>query len=192
MSIKLTSAYKSIGEVVNILNNEEPKNKKINAHTIRFWQTQFTQLKPKIFNNNRRYYDKNSIELLKFIKFLLKSEGMTIQGVKKHLNQNKSNLDDFFITSIRTKYFKTKLSNLKNIDGFDLRKESLLFKAFLLSSSPGLFIEEMSKIQRKFLFVDTFEINLSKSPIIFMFSSNTFRKFSSVIICCTTLDLLSI
>ena len=52
-----------------------------------------------------------------------------------------------------------KLSNLKNIDGFDLRKESLLFKAFLLSSSPGLFIEEMSKIQRKFLFVDTFEVN---------------------------------
>ena len=115
MSIKLTSAYKSIGEVVNILNNEEPKNKKINAHTIRFWQTQFTQLKPKIFNNNRRYYDKNSIELLKFIKFLLKSEGMTIQGVKKHLNQNKSNLDDPLFNSIRAKYFRNKLSNLKSI-----------------------------------------------------------------------------
>ncbi len=52
-----------------------------------------------------------------------------------------------------------KLSNFKNIEGFDLRKQSLLFKAFLLSSSPGLFIEEMSKIQRKFLFVDTFEVN---------------------------------
>ena len=53
--------------------------------------------------------------MLKFIKFLLKSEGMTIQGVKKHLNQNKSNLDDSFITSIRAKYFKIKLSNLKEI-----------------------------------------------------------------------------
>ena len=52
-----------------------------------------------------------------------------------------------------------KSSNLKIIEGFDLKKESLLFKAFLLSSSPGLFIEEMSKIQRKFLFVDTFEVN---------------------------------
>ena len=72
-------------------------------------------IKPKVFSNNRRYYDAKSIEILKFIKFLLKSEGMTIQGVKKHLNQNKSNLDDYIFTSIRTKYFKNKLSNLKNI-----------------------------------------------------------------------------
>ena len=40
---------------------------------------------------------------------------MTIQGVKKHLNNNKSNLDDFLITSIRAKYFKSKLTTLKNI-----------------------------------------------------------------------------
>ena len=115
MTVKLSSAYKSIGEVVKILNNVEPVSSKINAHTLRFWETQFTQLKPKIFNNNRRYYDSSTIEMLKFIKFLLKSEGMTIQGVKKHLNQNKSNLDDSFITSIRAKYFKIKLSNLKEI-----------------------------------------------------------------------------
>tara|TARA_Y100001958_G_C21016060_1_gene394334 strand:- start:235 stop:600 length:366 start_codon:yes stop_codon:yes gene_type:complete len=115
MTAKLSSAYKSIGEVVKILNNAEPVTSKINTHTLRFWETQFTQLKPKIFNNNRRHYDSSTIEVLKFIKFLLKSEGMTIQGVKKHLNQKKSNLDDSFITSIRTKYFKNKLSNLKNI-----------------------------------------------------------------------------
>ena len=40
---------------------------------------------------------------------------MTIQGVKKHLNINKSNLDDTLLTSIRAKYFKNKLSNLKSI-----------------------------------------------------------------------------
>ena len=115
MQNKLSSAYKTIGEVVKILNNHDPKSVKINAHTIRFWETQFSQLKPKIFNNNRRYYDSSSVEILKFIKFLLKSEGLTIQGVKKHLNNNKSNLDDFLITSIRTKYFKSKLTTLKNI-----------------------------------------------------------------------------
>ena len=65
--------------------------------------------------NNRRYYDFNSIEILKFIKFLLKSEGMTIDGVKKHLNQNKSNLDDPVFNSIRAKYLKNKLNNIKNI-----------------------------------------------------------------------------
>tara|TARA_Y100000590_G_scaffold306969_1_gene346465 strand:- start:87 stop:452 length:366 start_codon:yes stop_codon:yes gene_type:complete len=115
MSIKLSSAYKTIGEVVKILNKIEPEEVQINAHTIRFWETKFNQLKPKVFNNNRRYFDNRSIEILKLIKFLLKSEGMTIQGVKKHLNQNKSNLDDSVFSSIRTKYFRNKLSNLKNI-----------------------------------------------------------------------------
>ena len=114
MSAKLTSAYKTIGEAVKILNNEEPKNVKVSSHTIRFWEKQFIQLRPKVVNN-RRYYNSTKLELLKFIKFLLKSEGMTIQGVKKHLNLNKSNLDDSFITSIKAKYFKIKLSNLKNI-----------------------------------------------------------------------------
>tara|TARA_B100000029_G_scaffold442225_1_gene460496 strand:- start:210 stop:575 length:366 start_codon:yes stop_codon:yes gene_type:complete len=115
MSIKLSSAYKTIGEVVKILNKIEPEEVQINAHTIRFWETKFNQLKPKVFNNKRRYFDNRSIEILKLIKFLLKSEGMTIQGVKKHLNQNKSNLDDSVFSSIRTKYFRNKLSNLKNI-----------------------------------------------------------------------------
>ena len=115
MSIKTSSAYKTIGEVVKILNNEDPKEVKIYTHTLRFWETQFPKLKPKIFNNNRRYYDSSTIEILKLIKFLLKKEGMTIQGVKNHLNQNKSNLDDSLFTSIKAKYFKSKLSKLKII-----------------------------------------------------------------------------
>jgi len=65
MSFKLSSAYKSIGEVVKILNNEEPKQTKVNAHTIRFWETQFNQIKPKVFNNKRRHYDDKNIEVLK-------------------------------------------------------------------------------------------------------------------------------
>ena len=115
MSIKSHSAYKTIGEVVDIINKADPQNVKINAHTLRYWEKQFTKLKPKIFNNKRRYYDFDSIEILKFIKFLLKSEGMTIEGVKKHLNQNKSNLDDSVFNSIRANYLKNKLSDIKKI-----------------------------------------------------------------------------
>ena len=115
MSTKLSSAYKTIGEVVKILDTTEPIEIKINTHTLRFWEKQFNQIKPKIFNNKRRYYDSSSVEYLKLIKFLLKSEGMTIQGVKKHLNQNKSNLDDSLFNTIKAKYFKSRLSNLSNI-----------------------------------------------------------------------------
>tara|TARA_Y100001935_G_scaffold247255_1_gene242919 strand:+ start:853 stop:1218 length:366 start_codon:yes stop_codon:yes gene_type:complete len=115
MKTKLFGAYKTIGEVVDILNKTEPNEVKINAHTLRFWETQFNKLKPKVFNNNRRHYDHQSIELLKLIKFLLKSEGMTIEGVKKHLNRNKSQLDDSVFNSIKAKYFKNKLINIKTI-----------------------------------------------------------------------------
>tara|TARA_B100000676_G_C17762967_1_gene672574 strand:+ start:243 stop:605 length:363 start_codon:yes stop_codon:yes gene_type:complete len=114
MPSKLSIAYKTIGEVVKILNDTEPKEIKITTHTIRFWETQFKQLKPKIINN-RRYYDLPLVETLKFIKFLLKSEGLTINGVKKHLNQNKTNLDDSILTTIKTKYFKNRLTRVKNI-----------------------------------------------------------------------------
>ena len=112
---KVDNAYKTIGEVVKILDLKNKSGQKTATHTIRFWEKEFNQIKPKFFNNNRRHYDTSSIAVLKLIKFLLKSEGMTIQGVKKHLNQNKSNLDDSVFSSIRTKYFRNRLSNLKNI-----------------------------------------------------------------------------
>jgi len=92
---KLNNAYKSIGEVAEILELKNPKTNNLNTHTIRFWEKNFKQIKPKIFNSNRRYYDKKSIDVLKKIKFLLKDQGMTIEGVKKMLNKdNPLELDD--------------------------------------------------------------------------------------------------
>ena len=93
--IKLDSAYKSIGEVAEILELKNLKKGSLSTHTIRFWEKNFKQIKPKIFNSNRRYYDKKSIDVLKKIKFLLKDQGMTIEGVKKMLNKdNPLELDD--------------------------------------------------------------------------------------------------
>ena len=92
---KSDNAYKSIGEVAKILNLVNKKNGSLNTHTIRFWEKNFKNIKPKIFAGRRRYYDNKSIEILKKIKFLLKSQGMTINGVKKALNKSSSlNLDD--------------------------------------------------------------------------------------------------
>ena len=62
--------YKSIGEVAKILNLVNKKNGKLSTHTIRFWEKEFKQIKPKILNGNRRYYDNKTIELLKKVKFL--------------------------------------------------------------------------------------------------------------------------
>ena len=113
---KSESAYKTIGEVAKILRLKVNKNGSLPTHIIRFWETQFKQIKPKIFAGNRRYYDNETIKILKNIKFLLKERGMTIKGVKKHLLDDKSELDETINTSINTKkILKTKLNKISKI-----------------------------------------------------------------------------
>jgi DNA-binding transcriptional MerR regulator len=110
---KLDSAYKTIGEVAKILNLKSNNKGVLSTHVIRFWETQFKQIKPKILNSNRRYYDEKTINLLKKVKFLLKDQGMTINGVKKILNNEHSlKLDEIADKSIRTENLKNKLINI--------------------------------------------------------------------------------
>ena len=113
---KKNNAYKSIGEVAELLNLVNPKTGNLSTHTLRFWEKQFKQVKPRIFAGKRRYYDSETIEILKKIKFLLKDEGLTIKGVKKHLISNKSVLDETNYTSINTKnILKSKLIKISKI-----------------------------------------------------------------------------
>tara|TARA_B100001250_G_C19768094_1_gene775747 strand:+ start:878 stop:1249 length:372 start_codon:yes stop_codon:yes gene_type:complete len=112
---KSDKAYKTIGEVAKILNLKSKKKGVLPTHVIRFWETQFKQIKPMILNSNRRYYDKETINLLKKIKYLLKDQGLTIKGVKKILNNEDSfNLDVIADKTIRTDNLKFKLIKISN------------------------------------------------------------------------------
>ena len=112
---KLDNAYMSIGEVAKLLNLVNSKTGKLNTHTIRFWEKQFNQIKPKIFAGKRRYYDEKNVNILKKIKFLLKDKGFTINGVKKHLlRSNSFELDEIMNSSIKTKNINLK-SKVKKI-----------------------------------------------------------------------------
>ena len=114
--IKTDQAYKTIGEVTKILNIKNRSGQKIPTHTIRFWEKNFKQIKPKILNGNRRYYDKKNVDLLKKIKYLLKDQGMTINGVKKLLDSDQSNqLDEILNKSISADKLRNKLSNISRI-----------------------------------------------------------------------------
>ena len=100
---KLDSAYKSIGEVAEILNLVNKKKGSLNTHTIRYWEKEFKNISPKILAGRRRYYDQKSISVLKKIHFLLKNQGMTIKGAKKLLeSKNSFQLDDSLNKSIKT------------------------------------------------------------------------------------------
>tara|TARA_X000000950_G_scaffold203301_1_gene244639 strand:- start:18 stop:401 length:384 start_codon:yes stop_codon:yes gene_type:complete len=119
MTDKLENAYKTIGEVAEILKLKSKKKGVFSTHTIRFWETQFKQVKPRLLNSKRRYYDQKTINILRKIKFLLKDQGMTINGVKKILNNpdynDTLNLDEISNNSIRTSNLKNKVFKISKI-----------------------------------------------------------------------------
>ncbi len=116
MTIKTINAYKTISEVVKILGLKSRKGQSLPTHTIRYWEKEFKQIKPKILNGNRRYYDAKNIEILKKIHFLLKNQGMTISGAKKILNNKYSlKLDETSNDSIKAMNLRNKLLNISNI-----------------------------------------------------------------------------
>tara|TARA_Y100000741_G_scaffold220512_1_gene168078 strand:- start:659 stop:1027 length:369 start_codon:yes stop_codon:yes gene_type:complete len=113
---KNDEAYKTISEVAELLNLVNTKTGKISTHTLRFWEKEFKQIKPRIFAGNRRYYDTKTIEIIKKIKFLLKEKGMTIKGVKNQLLNDESKLDVETNTTINTKnVLKSRLNKISKI-----------------------------------------------------------------------------
>ena len=109
-------AYKTIGEVVKILKFNSKIKISVSPHTLRYWEKEFKQIKPKIFKGNRRYYCDKDIILLQKIVFLLKHQGMTIAGVKRLLDSNKTlNLDELSNDFIKTVDLKNKLKKISKL-----------------------------------------------------------------------------
>ena len=119
---KSENAYKTIGEVTKKLGLIDQKTGRLQTHTIRYWETQFKQIKPVIRAGKRRYYSIKVFKIIKYIKFLLKEKGLTINGAKKILNIAKiDSLDDDRNIGInmenldRTKVIKSKITNISKI-----------------------------------------------------------------------------
>ena len=109
---KSDDAYKTIGEVAKQLGLINKKTGYLQTHTLRYWETQFKQIKPLIRAGKRRYYSKRNFRIIKLIKFLLKEKGLTINGVKKILkNSDIHTLDD----NMNLGVYRSGLQNTKNI-----------------------------------------------------------------------------
>ena len=105
----------NISEVSKIINLVDASNKKPLNYILRYWEKEFKQIRPKKINN-RRYYNEQQVEIIKLIKFLLKTKGMTVSGVKNLLNININKLDDYNSHGLQVEYylnnFKKKSKNL--------------------------------------------------------------------------------
>ncbi len=119
---KYRSAYKTIGEIAKELNLIDKKTGNIQTHTIRYWETQFKQIKPTIRAGKRRYYSLKDFKIIEFIKFLLKERGLTIKGVKKILDaKGEVSLDENITLGINksdlntSKFIKDKVKKISKI-----------------------------------------------------------------------------
>lgn len=71
--------YFTIGEVGGLCD--------VKSHVLRYWEQEFTQLKPTKRRGNRRYYQRHDIELIRLIRSLLYEQGFTIAGARQQLAQ---------------------------------------------------------------------------------------------------------
>ena len=115
-------AYKTIGEVTKKLGLVDQKTGRLQTHTVRYWETQFKQIKPTIRAGRRRYYSTKVFKIIKYIKFLLKERGLTINGAKKILNNIETHsIDDNVNIGINrsdentTRLIKSKVKNISRI-----------------------------------------------------------------------------
>lgn len=78
---KIEKVFYTIGEVAEMFD--------VNTSNIRFWENEFTILKPHKNKKGNRLFTVDDIENLKIIYHLLKEKGMTIKGAQKKLKENK-------------------------------------------------------------------------------------------------------
>ncbi|MGO3743280.1 MerR family transcriptional regulator [Kerstersia sp.] len=69
--------YFTIGEVSDLCG--------VKPHVLRYWEQEFTQLKPVKRRGNRRYYQHHEVLLIRRIRSLLYEEGFTISGARNRL-----------------------------------------------------------------------------------------------------------
>ena len=110
MKLNKTKNYLDITELSIKLDLVNKNTNKPATYILRFWEKKFNEIKPLILKGNRRYYDNKQVSIIKFIKYLLKDKGLTINGVKKILREKK-NIDGSRKNNIEEEYFKLNIKN---------------------------------------------------------------------------------
>jgi len=93
--------YFRIGEASRIIGVE--------PYVLRYWESEFPQVRPERADSNQRTYQREDLENLLTVKKLLYEEKMTIEGAKRRLRQEKGNkisVDSVFLDDIKTELSK--------------------------------------------------------------------------------------
>lgn len=66
----------------------------VKAHVLRYWEQEFTQLRPVKRRGNRRYYQHHEVLLIRRIRELLYEQGFTISGARQRLEHDVATVED--------------------------------------------------------------------------------------------------
>ncbi len=104
--------YYKISEVAEIL--------EVPVSTLRYWEDQFTVIKPKRTERGTRLYTTTDIEKIRMVYYLVKERGMKIEVAQKIIKQNRSGVSRQFQAIERLKIIRTEL--IKLLDAMNSRK----------------------------------------------------------------------
>ena len=115
---KLNFKIGEVGHIVGVPN-----------HVLRYWEKEFSVLKPEKFTNKQRIYSRKDIKILLLIKFLLYEEKFSIQGLRKHLpsycrqlkRYNKEFPSHSFDTKAKVHRLLKSLSQMRKLTRINLR-----------------------------------------------------------------------
>jgi len=82
------------------------------ASTLRFWEKQFTIIKPRRNAKNIRYYTPQDIETIRKVYYLVKEKGLKLDAAQNQIIRNRANVDRRFEVVERLKSIRNELSEL--------------------------------------------------------------------------------
>lgn len=104
--MELTKKYYKIREVAELLN--------IPASTLRFWESQFTIIKPKRNEHGIRFYTPADVETIRMVYFLVKEKGLKLDAAQEQIKHNHSGVSRKHKAIERLKHIRTELQGLIN------------------------------------------------------------------------------
>lgn len=108
----LDKKYYKISEVADMLN--------VAPSTLRFWENQFTIIKPKRNDKGTRFYTARDIEVIRMIYFLVKDKGLKLEAAQEQIRRNHSGVSRRFEAIERLRGVRDTLQRL--LDTLDSRR----------------------------------------------------------------------
>jgi DNA-binding transcriptional MerR regulator len=107
--------YFTIGEVSELCG--------VKPHVLRYWEQEFTQLKPVKRRGNRRYYQHHEVLLIRKIRELLYEQGFTISGARNRLDGAEDKIETVIIPQISTPEAHMQSESADSFDYTNFRQE---------------------------------------------------------------------